>query len=314
LVNVGLVKVKFTTLNTKATHTLATISTPAPVIVAGALANGQTLVLPSNCTGTASGSNMTTPVTCDLGSVANSTTAPPILLEFQSPADCTGGTPTTPPCAFPFTASVTYSQGSLSSTESITASQNFQLYASSSATQAQPAVGNCPALSNGHSAMLSTLSSSLPQTAQVTFGPANSQTGDPCTPGAAGALNFPNGKPSNFVMNQVWFAELPQLDPGTNNGFATATLQVANLPSGTNKNNFVLKEFANDLFSGSFDATQYRVVPQCVGTPLQPPPAPPGQPAYDSCIVPGGVSNLPGGGLSINLILNPGVGDGSFSG
>jgi hypothetical protein len=301
---VGLIKVKFATLNTNATHTLVTISAQPPVTVA----NGTTLPLPSNCVGTGSPPLQTTPVMCSLGSISPNTSAAPILIEFQSPtlSECGGVATASPPCQVRFTASATYSLGTLSSTESITDAQNVQLFLSS---QNPPAAGNCPNLSAGSTASLSTTpSSSVPQAAQVTFGAAAKATGNPCTPGAAGAQAFPQGKPASFVLNQVWFVDLPQLDSSAinNNGLAAATLQVSNLPTGTNKNNFVLQEFTNDLFSGKFDATQFSPVPPCAGSPLQPPAG------RDSCI--SSVSTLPGGGLSISLILNPAAGDASYGG
>lgn len=287
-----------------------TITTDAasPVTVAGQLGNGQTLVLPPNCVGTPSETTATTPVTCNLGTVANGTSGPPILVEFQSPSQCSGNPPLQP-CQVNFTASATYSRGSISMQEKISSSGRFLLFPPSSSTLAQAVVGDCPDLSKPQS-RLSTLSSSLPQTGTITFGKASSSTGDPCTPAALGALNFPNGKPSIFALGQVWFVELPQLDSQAGTGLATATLQVTNLPSGTNKNNFTLREFANDLFSGSFDANRSSLVPACI----QPTPTSPSQPpaGSDACI--SNISSLSGGGPSINLILNPALGDSSFSG
>src|SRR5204862_6020475 len=106
---------------------------------------------------------------------------------------------------------------------------------------------------------------------------------------------------SPLVLNQIWFVELPKLS-GT--GLATATLQVANLPSGTNKNNFHLQEFTNDLYSGLFDPTKFSPVQPCFNG------APPS--GADSCI--SDISNLPGGGLTISLIVNPAAGDSSYAG
>jgi hypothetical protein len=281
----GLIKVVFATQNSSANHITVTITTtPAVTLVSAAL--------PSNCP--LPGSGMT-PVTCTLTNTGPNTTATPILIEFQSPTACPAD------CSIEVNGTVTFSQGSLSSTESIGATpQNFQLFAS---TQKASADGDCPTFSAGTKTLGTTVSSTVPQAAQVSFGPA--ANGPPCTPAAAGAQNFPNvhPKPTNspLLLDQIWFVELTKLS-GT--GLATATLQVANLPSGTNKNNFHLQEFTNDLYSGSFDPAKFSAVQPCFNG------APPS--GADSCI--SDISNLPGGGLSITLILLPAAGDGSYSG
>jgi hypothetical protein len=308
----GLIKVLFATQNTSATHTLVTISTvvpgtnppvSSPVTVIDA--NLSPPLQQSPCTGTASGSVFTTPVTCSLPNIGPNTPAPPILIEFESPSTCPGGG--SPPCDLGVSASVTFSRGLLSSTESISVPPSpnvpapaFQLFAT---TQKASADGDCLTFSAGTKTVGTIVSSTVAQSAKVLFGPA---AAGPCTAAAAGAQPFPNGKPQNspLVLNQIWFVELVPL-AGT--GLATATLQVANLPPGSNKNNFALREFVTDLYgTAAFDPTQFVTVQPCVGSPLQPPAG------ADSCVL--DISNLPGGGLTITVILNPASGDASYSG
>jgi hypothetical protein len=242
------VRVEFATEHSAARHAIITITTPQPVTAAGTLANGTKLVLPDNCTGTRMSSVVTTPVKCrvehdenqteDLNSNAKGNhdedqdedSAARIPIEFQSPSTCAGLSSSTPPCSLSFTASLSSSESYEARKSNQSATANVQLFASSSPQHPQPAVGDCVQLSN-RLTTLSTLSASLPQTAQTTFGPAASGTGDPCTPAAVGAVNFPHGKPATFVLGQVWFVELDKLDPNVNSGLATATLQLSNFSS-----------------------------------------------------------------------------------
>ena len=234
---------------------------------------------PNNCTGTQAGSVVTTPVKCRVGQGdgenedQNENLAVRILIEFESPSACTGLSSSTPPCSLPFTASVTSSDGR-EDHANLSATRSVQLFALNSAEHPQPAVGDCVPLT-ASSTTLSTLSPSLPQTTAATFGPAANASGDPCTPASVGAINFPRGKPENFVLGQVWFVELGRLNTNVNNGLSAATLQVTNFPF---TQNLVLREFARSVFAPDFDPAQSTPVPNCVGSPLQPPAG------ADSCI------------------------------
>jgi hypothetical protein len=136
-VHIGLVEVDFAITEaqpTSVTKTVVTVQTPTntPVIVAGTLPNGATLMLPSNCTGAPTGSVFTTPVRCSLINFGNQTAVSPILIECQTPSDCASASNIAPPCFLPFTATAASSQDSSGDIVQITAVQNLQLFAPNS--------------------------------------------------------------------------------------------------------------------------------------------------------------------------------------